>query len=169
MLRLTLILLPLLWLNGVCASDLCPVSQQPPSLSTEAQSQLLSPPVDSLHDDRIRRQFNFRDGSVLIAEWDGCNVGIDMVYLSQHDPGDLEQRLKDLLWLNGLVGGQAISADLLKVALGKETASNRVAVAIGDQGEAIEVQWLALDGSQLAPASLFSRLIVYSYFGPEGL
>ncbi|MBQ1782401.1 MAG: hypothetical protein II007_01965 [Gammaproteobacteria bacterium] len=149
--------------------NLCPVSQQPPSLSTEAQSQLLSPPVDVERDDKIRRQFNFRDGSVLIAEWDGCNVGIEMVYLSWHDPADQDQRVKDALWLNGLVGGQVISAEPLKAALRKETGSNRVAVAIGDQGEAIEVQWMALDGSQLAPASLFSRLIVYSYIGPEGL
>lgn len=169
MLRLPLVVLPLLWLNGVYASELCPVSQQPPSLSKEAQSQLLSSPVDAERDDKIRRQFNFRDGSVLIAEWDGCNIGIEMVYLSQHDPADLEQRVKDALWLNGLVCGQAISADLLKAALSKEKGSNRVAVAIGDQGEAIEVQWVALDGSQLAPASLFSRLLIYSYVGPEGM
>ncbi len=92
MLRLPLILLPLLWFNGVCASDLCPVSQQPPSLSTEAQSQLLSPPVDTERGDKIRRQFNFRDGSVLIAEWDGCNVGSEMVYLSWHEPAEGDQR-----------------------------------------------------------------------------
>ncbi len=167
MLRLPLCLL--LSLNVAYAAELCPVSQNEPALSQEAAAQLVSAPLDSVRDDKTRRQFNFRDGSVLIAEWDPCNVGIDMVYLSQHEPADVSQRVKDALWLNGLVGGQATSADPLKAALSKETASNRVSVAIGDQGEAIEVQWAVLDSSQLAPASLFSRAIVYRYFGPEGM
>ncbi len=149
------------------AQDDCYVGQNPPTLSSTAQAELLSQPAEHRISEYFHRTYTFKDGSTLIAQWAECEIGIEMVYLTPTELSE-QQRIEKSLWLVGLIGDPKYVEAGLPEALGKIDASG-TSFFERDDGALMEFKLSKLINDAEAPAAMFTHALSFRFFGPAGL
>ncbi|MDO6765762.1 hypothetical protein [Agarivorans sp. 1_MG-2023] len=144
----------------------CFVSQSPPELSSSKAEQLSFTPIDTSVNGDKRKLYHFKDGSLLIAQWEECQIGIDLYYFSLDSSKDLESRIKNAQWLDSLFRDNRVSREQIENTIKSNANSNFLRID-QEHGAILELQWETLAGEEVGPANIFNSSTTYRWFGPE--
>ncbi|GGB16948.1 hypothetical protein GCM10007414_33000 [Agarivorans gilvus] len=150
------------------ANELCSYGQNPPKLSPQKTAQLIGKPEIAHVGSSNRERFHFADGSTLIAQWEECQIGIEMLYLSPAPLSDM-QRIETSLWLAGLTRDYSEIYNDIAEALKKQSAPTGFVAFDEDSGARMEFKVTKIVDAEFGPAFMYDTAISYRWFGPEGM
>ncbi|WP_406610187.1 hypothetical protein [Agarivorans sp. JK6] len=158
----------LLTFTSISHANDCLVRQNSPQLTPDETEQLLVTPTTSTMNGETRKLFHFKNGSLLIAQWNECELGISFLLLSLDNKANTEMRIKNALWLDSLFRNSNSSQTQISAAIKQNP--NTYSLSISQtNGAIIELHWENLVSEDMAPASMFSSSASYRWFGPEGM